>query len=493
MKTKEPTRLQLAFGCNLKALAIYRITVALVLLAELSLRYRFLHAFYSDEGTLPLTLLRPKIDTLYKFVSIHTLSDCMPFQIVLLTIQIIIAIALLVGYKSNVAAFLSWWMYFSLTLRNTWLAFILDRYFHYLLFYAIWLPIGHFWSIECLPLGKTMPKNTTVMNIATFALKLQIFWIYIDAGVGKLLDEKAGWSYFADPLPALDTYTRHTLVAQYMYGMLGPPGLRLLTPIVVWVEILAAPLCLVGSFMRIEKLQKIAVFAICSLHIGIAFTIRNTALLSFIAMTAWCVYLPPGTFNEKEMFIEQKNITQGKLKALRQLICVGAFIAGSIWFELFSDDCSQSVDHIWSNLLHNRWNVFVGAEEYVTWEIAPGKLVDGSVVDVWSKGESISWDMPVTGAPSTSSSRGGRWRSFPYLAELDGEDGEALWGYLCQEWNAEHDNSEKKLVRYNFFMLQADVLPNMQFSATRKRLIKSYECSNKTFSEEIENDQEKDL
>jgi len=26
-------------------------------------------------------------------------------------------------------------------------------------------------------------------------------------------------------------------------------------------------------------------------------------------------------------------------------------------------------------------------------------------------------------------------------------------------------------------MLQADVLPNMQFSATRKRLIQTYECS----------------
>jgi hypothetical protein len=33
------------------------------------------------------------------------------------------------------------------------------------------------------------------------------------------------------------------------------------------------------------------------------------------------------------------------------------------------------------------------------------------------------------------------------------------------------------LIRFNFFMLQADVLPNMGFSATRKRLIKSYECN----------------
>jgi hypothetical protein len=54
-----------------------------------------------------------------------------------------------------------------------------------------------------------------------------------------------------------------------------------------------------------------------------------------------------------------------------------------------------------------------------------------------------------------------------------------LWGYLCDEWNREHDAShhpETKLQEFNFFMLQANVLPNMGFSTTRKRLIKSFQC-----------------
>ncbi len=91
--------------------------------------------------------------------------------------------------------------------------------------------------------------------------------------------------------------------------------------------------------------------------------------------------------------------------------------------------------------------------------------------------------MPGTGAPCTSTARPGRWRSFPYLAELDGEDGEALWSYLCKQWDEENEvtkneeSAERRLLRYNFFMLQADVLPNMGFSSTRKRLIKSYDCT----------------
>ena len=46
-------------------------------------------------------------------------------------------------------------------------------------------------------------------------------------------------------------------------------------------------------------------------------------------------------------------------------------------------------------------------------------------------------------------------------------------------------NEGKKLLRFNFFMLQADVLPNMGFSAMRKRLIHSHDClSESNFGQE---------
>jgi len=110
---------------------------------------------------------------------------------------------------------------------------------------------------------------------------------------------------------------------------------------------------------------------------------------------------------------------------------------------------------------------------------APGLLVDGSVVDVWGRKEDVDWRLPGAGAPCTSTSRPGRWRSYPYLAGLEGEDGQVLWDYLCHQWNRENHADKypgRQLVKFNFFMLQADVLPNMGFSATRKRLIHSHEC-----------------
>lgn len=488
-------RLKYTFGCNLRALALFRISLASLLLSELILRFRYLHVFYSDEGTLPLHLLYPKTDILYKCICVHCLSGSMIYQSILLSIQVCLAFLLLIGYKPQSCAFLSWFLYLSLTLRNTWLAFILDRYFHYLLFYASFLPTGY--DLILLPTTfqrskdrtAAMNPNTTICTLATIAFKLQVLWIYLDAGSGKYMDPLRGWTYNADPLPALDTYTRHTIGARYLYGLLGPFGLRLLTPTVVYAELLACPIALYGSFTLNWYLVLTAVGIICSLHVGISITLRNTVLLSFVACAAWMAFLPPcfadtniskktnGTEGNKESTRNQKKKSIGKL-SLNQRIFILCFISGSLWFEMLGDECNQSMKHIWSTLLHNRWNVFVGAEEYVTWEIAPGRLNDGSIVDVWGKTDTVSWEMPISGTPCTSTARHGRWRSFPYLAELDGEDGYVLWEYLCTEWNDARGNEDdgRKLLRFNFFMLQADVLPNMGFSATRKRLIQSHEC-----------------
>mmetsp|Transcript_3247 Transcript_3247/g.5909 ORF Transcript_3247/g.5909 Transcript_3247/m.5909 type:complete len:529 (-) Transcript_3247:1099-2685(-) len=472
-------------GCNHYALALYRITLGLLLTSELVLRFRFLHPFYCDEGTLPMRLLEPETDSLYKAICVHCLSGSLTFQAILLALQVLLAVCLTLGYRTKLASIGSWFLYLSLTLRNTWLSFILDRYFHYLLWYAIFLPLNqHRWSVDSFLARRThTPQTGQFCNFATFCLKLQVVWIYADAGWGKYTDPLGGWTYGAQPLPALDTYARHTVGARYMYALLGPPGLRLLTPTVVWVEMMAAPLALTASYFGKPKLARLMVGLICSLHLGIAVTLRNTVLLSLVACCAWCAYLPPSStdssFNKNTTASSSLRKYSPKLSWPVKLVMI-SFVAGSVWFEVWSEECNQSMKHIWSTVLHNRWNVFVGAEEYVTWEIAPGKLEDGSVVDVWGRTLTVDWNMPGTGTPCTSTARPGRWRSYPYLAELDGEEGFVLWNYLCHEWNTQQNVAHypgRRLKYFNFFMLQADVLPNMGFSSTRKRLIQAHVCS----------------
>jgi len=480
-------------GSSEKGLAIFRIMTGFLLALELLLRYRFLHVFYSDEGTFPTSLLTPQVDNLYRCICIHAFSGSMIYQQFLLTLQLILAVSLMVGYRTRLVCCLSWYLYLSITLRNTWLNFILDRYFHYMLFYAMFLPTANVLSVDSLlrkkmhhESGRFYGSDQVIVSLATICVKAQILWIYLDAGQGKYNDPLGGWSLNADPIPALDSYARHTVIARYLYAFATPVGLRLMTPSVVYIELLTAPIALIGSYFGNRRLVLSAIILICSLHAGIAMTVRNTFLLSSIACAAWAVFLPPPSISSSMKLSAANTPTSASSKrsSIYSTIVIVPMIFGSVWFETISGECNQSMKHIWSTLLHNRWNVFIGAEEYVTWEIAPGRLQNGSVVDVWGRKVNVDWQMPGSGAPSTSTARPGRWRSFPYLAELDGEEGDALWSYLCRQWDTENcvdkGNEGKKLLRYNFFMLQADVLPDMEFSPTRKRLIHSHDCTKKS-------------
>ena len=186
------------------------------------------------------------------------------------------------------------------------------------------------------------------------------------------MDPLHGWTYHAKPLPALDTYTRHTIGAQYLYGLLGPEGLRLMTPTVVYVELLAAPLVFLGSYWGSAKFVNSIIGLVWSLHIGISITIRNTVLLSLIACAAWCVFLPTGWEHDKEQLsndISSSNRSttiKRRLETILSAILICSLAAGNIWFELIGSSCADAdVRSIWSTLFQNRWNVFVGAEEYV--------------------------------------------------------------------------------------------------------------------------------
>jgi hypothetical protein len=89
--------------------------------------------------TLPLRLLLPKVDGIYKTVCLH----CH----LLLSIQVIAAVFYTAGIQTRITSIISWYLYLSLSLRNTWLNFILDRYFHYLLFYSMLLPLNGCWCL----------------------------------------------------------------------------------------------------------------------------------------------------------------------------------------------------------------------------------------------------------------------------------------------------------------------------------------------------------
>lgn len=153
------------FGSTPEALALFRISLGFLLTCELVLRFQYLHVFYTDEGTMPLNLLLPRIDDLYKAVCLHCHFGELWQQQILLAMQVLCGILLTVGYKTRIMSVISWYMYTSLILRCTWLYFILDRYFYYLLFLSMFLPMDERWSIS-RPMNKS-ETSRLIVNPAT--------------------------------------------------------------------------------------------------------------------------------------------------------------------------------------------------------------------------------------------------------------------------------------------------------------------------------------
>jgi hypothetical protein len=167
---------------DLRALAIMRMAVAIVILLDLSVRLSDLEAFYSNTGVVPLPLLFEHGWNDY-FLSIHVMSGLWQVQLVLFLAALTCAVFLLLGYRTTLFTVLSWFMMMSLHNRN---GFILqggDDLLRMVLFWGMFIPWGQRYSCDRI-LGAP-PATRTIFTVATFAYLLQICYIYTGSALLK--------------------------------------------------------------------------------------------------------------------------------------------------------------------------------------------------------------------------------------------------------------------------------------------------------------------
>jgi len=167
------------FEIDLRALAAFRISLGLLLIADLALRARNLGAFYTDAGVLPREALFSDYTNVY---SIHALSGEAWAQSVLFCLAGAFALALVVGYRTRIATIVSWLLLVSLHIRNPMVLNSGDVLLRMLLFWAIFLPLDERWSISA---GASDTDRKTTASIATMALLLQVVFMYVTNTVHK--------------------------------------------------------------------------------------------------------------------------------------------------------------------------------------------------------------------------------------------------------------------------------------------------------------------
>jgi hypothetical protein len=282
-------KLEELFKLDLRSLALFRVSLALLVLTDLVQRAQDLTAHYTDFGILPRA---PLIEIyLYSWLwSLHVLNGTTIFQTFLFIFAGAVALALLFGYKTRFATTLTWILLVSLQNRNPLILHGGDVELRLLLFWGIFLPLGAYYSVDSALNSSQKPLPKSIFSDATVAITLQICMIYWFAWAHKyhpIWREEGSAVYYA---LNIDTY-----VTSFGHFLLKfPPLLVFLNFATLGIELLAPFLLFVPFKNAFFRCFVVVLFIL--LHIGFGLVFR-LELFPFISSVAWLVFLPSKFWN----------------------------------------------------------------------------------------------------------------------------------------------------------------------------------------------------
>lgn len=274
------------FSIDARCLALLRIALALLLLTDLLLRSPFIVECYTDEGLLP----RDFVPVPACYMSLQMLDGSVAFQLTHFLLAGLSSLLLLVGYRTRMATIVCWILIISLHARNEFVLDAGDDLLRSLLFWSLFLPIGARYSLDAR--RSRNAGRLIVLSPATAALLLQFAAVYFTAGWFK-----------TDPAWRDGTAIKYALGQTQWILPAGqflrqyPAVLQLLTPAVVWFEIIAPLFLFIPYRTRIFRLVTVPAF--WAFQAGLAMTIwlhifpliAATATIPFLSSLIWPI--PP--------------------------------------------------------------------------------------------------------------------------------------------------------------------------------------------------------
>jgi predicted DCC family thiol-disulfide oxidoreductase YuxK len=251
------------YGLDLRALAVFRIGLAIVLLANLLTLFPHLQEFFTDEGVLSRSALTYELGW-----SLCNLSGSWEIQVVLFSLAAVFALALLVGYRTRLFTILSWIMIVSLHNRNPWIFSGGENLLQQLLLWSIFLPLGALYSVDSALVPDkdwNRSKPTMFFSPASFGLLLQVFFVYFMAGIAKSGSE---WTQEGTALYyILNLSSFQTALTPWLLSL--PQNLlTFLSFFTLYLELYGTWLLLIPIF--IQPLRIFIVLLFILFHLGIA-------------------------------------------------------------------------------------------------------------------------------------------------------------------------------------------------------------------------------
>lgn len=506
------TRAKLAevFGADLRSLAVFRIVLGVLVLADLANRATDLVAHYTDAGVTPRAAIAQPPDpqafpeavwvsSPWSF-SLNSLSGGAPFQAVIFAVGALAAAALLVGYRTRVANVVVWVVLLSIQYRNPLVLASGDILLRMLLFWGMFLPLGAIWSLDRLRRSAPERLSMRYFSLATIALFMQIAFMY---WFTALLKSGAEWRtdfsalYYA---LSLDQVAR-----PFGTFLLEFPALVTALTIGTLVLEVVGPFLLFSPFFT-GPVRTGAILAFMSLHFGIWLTmdigifpfISAFSMVCFLPAWFWDTALPKlraawpdrfGSATARLSIAGSRGDAPGtdasagpdrnagaapvELKAsfANDMLAILFLVVVLFWnlTTVTSIAMPTGVRSLGVFLgLEQRWNMFAPRPTIDDgWYVIPGTLKNGQRVDLMSvvrydfdPPKGVSWEKPPVVAYTDNNEHWRKYLEFTGLAE-HADQRPYFGGYLCRAWNSRHTDGER-LERLQIFYMRETTQPDYQ-------------------------------
>ncbi len=420
-----------SFIIDLRSLSIFRIAIALCVVADLISRFKYIDFFQTADGFLPA---KSGLG-LSKYLP-HFWNDSFVFQLSLFVIALIFAMMLVLGWRTRLATIITYCMLVSLDSLLSISTDGSDSFLRGVLFWSIFLPLGSFWSFDSR-YRVNRQHHTQFFSFAGSALLMLFVFYYLSAGLSKL---NSAW--LVDN--ALEIILRQEIWLRQAGKILGQHStlLSILTPVVVIFEIFA-PLVLLFP-QRYFKMRIITVcsFIIFQFVLGICLQLN---MMPWIATAVLLLFLPSRlwdkiSFQKNQLYLEKK-----KFKKIIVIPLIIFVFGGPI---IHKAGIYLSYSKAYTLGLKSYWDFY---------NYPPMYDYDYKIIGQFTNGESVavlsSLNQQTKWNNSTMNSLWQNYRFKYYLETISYEkpnETKQFLIWIIDKWNKEHINNKIKSAQFYY-------------------------------------------
>ena len=465
------------FGIDLRSLALFRILLGILLLIYLTGLAFDLREFYTDDGILPRSLVLQ----FYPFhwrVSAHLMSGSLFFQAFLFLSHAVLAILLILGWRTRWVTFLSWFLLMSLHVRNPMVLHSGDYLFRLLIFWGIFLPLGASFSLDRIFNSSQNPLPSRILSLGSLAFLLQVVFVYIFTGIAKANDP--GWQAGRGVLQSLQTIRYTTplgaLLLQWTFVH------KVLSYAVLGFEIVGPMLLFSPFWTAPSRLFALFGFFLLQLGLGLCLNLGNfpwvstVALIPFLPSAVWekihgLKWLPTGwrTDGAAQLLRSRLSFLGFRLFSVKtpdslnilavfSLLCVLIINLSNISKSFHLPDSMVKLETLL--FLDQRWNMFAPLDEASIWMVVKGEERDGTTLDLLRNNKGINWERPPYGQYLYKNSHWSKYMNHLWAENFAAAKPYYAWN-LCRKWNEKH-RAEDQLKKVEIYALNERFYPRPQ-------------------------------